>query len=65
MITKTAAQFGTDAAGLAATLGSAVQANVGGILGLVTERILVSFLTKVLVSVPTLYEKYLKQENNR
>ena len=25
----------------------------------------VSFLTKVLVSVPTLYEKYLKQENNR
>ena len=26
---------------------------------------LVSFLTKVLVSVPTLYEKYLKQENNR
>jgi len=24
----------------------------------------VSFLTKVLVSVPTLYEKYLKQENN-
>ena len=41
VIAKTAASFGTSAASIASSLGSAVYANAGGIIGLATERVLI------------------------